>query len=110
MLATIWKWIKIIGLALIGIGAAIIGIKFASGKKTPTPADQDSRVKDNERKEEADRARLDKVDGEIRDAERGIEDTANRTEKEVEKAKEKPDKPGDVAETANEIRDSWKKK
>jgi uncharacterized protein YoxC len=111
MITSIIKWLKIIGLAIMAIGAAVFVISAMRNKtKEKESIDQKiQEIKNLEVRTDADIAKLKDLHEERAKIEEGIQNTSNVYTEKIKELMKKPDEPkkGDAAKSADNMKDVW---
>lgn len=104
MIATMWKWIKRIALALIALGGLILGFVLARRKSPPVKEPEGIRQAENKLKE--DQAKIEAKDQEIHSKEDDIQHTSDVIKEKVKENENKPPQPGDASQAADDFLDA----
>jgi uncharacterized protein YoxC len=106
----IWIWCKIVGGVIIAIGVLIIFYSLIGGKNKQK-AEIDKKIKDIEaidRKTEADKQELGRLQEQANQIQKNIEDANKRAAEALVKLGKKKEEPGDAGKAADNLNSVWK--
>ncbi len=110
-MGTIWKWIKIIGFFLIGIGGMIFvfAVIEKRNKKRSNINDNIERISQIEHKTDEDLAVLKQLNEQRNQIDRDIQNTQNTYFQKAKELMKKPDAPGpgDAGASSDAMTDAW---